>query len=195
MINLEPFQSDMNYFVDFCYFRIAAPQNTTMPITDKMFIGWSEEQIKGAFQEAEVAAQQSLYCENGQWKTRSNHPLAHYWIEHLIMVSGKYGMKHMSHDLTPQEEYGVFDWAEPSSQKGGFGIGGGSSIIRELYTWKTRPKLEGKVIRRMYQGADYVSAGRALTLGLIEQKSTKKVIWLSIEEHKLVLSYVRGKRR
>ena len=71
---------------------------------------------------------------------------------------------------------------------------------RELYTWETRPKLKGmfqgrKVIRRMYQGADYVSAGRALKLGLIEEKSTKKVIWLSWIEHRFIWAYVRGKRR
>ena len=193
LINLDPFQEDMNYFVDFCYFRLTAAGHSVIPIIDKMFDGWTEKEIKGAFQEAEISASQGLYCEDGEWKTKSKHPLAHYFIEHLTMVCGKYGMTPSI--LTSSSEYGIFEWAEPSSTKGGMGIGGSVTISRELYTWETRPKLEGKITRRMYQGADYCSAGRALSLGLIERKTTKTVIWLSPDEHKKVLKYLGNKRK
>ena len=52
-----------------------------------------------------------------------------------------------------------------------------------------------KPIRRMYQSAAYVSAGRKLSTGLIEKRTNKTVIWLSIEEHQKILELVRIKRK
>ena len=100
------------------------------------------------------------------------------------------------YDQLNGDEYGIFSLAEPTdiaqpSKEGA------SKIItnRTSYTAETRPVLEGKVTRKMYLSAAYVSAGRQLTIGLIEKKRFKRsVIWLTPAEHSEVLQYINYKR-
>ena len=125
----------------------------------------------------------------------------HIHLKYMFAWVNLYGMRYSKPQVQIYEqihgdEYGIFSLAEPTdiAQPSKEGV---SKIItnRTTYTAETRPVLEGKVTRKMYLSAAYVSAGRHLTIGLIEKKRFKRsVIWLTPAEHSEVLQYINYKR-
>jgi hypothetical protein len=189
-------------FPVFMYNRISAlhitiPQYINRPelIYLLKYRSWSRGEIEAHFYNIEYNCNRLIFLDKqGELDTNYTHEETYYYLQFLHAIADHSSHREVYSNIVGTE-FGIFDWAQPTDSHGGHGIGNIGTVYREVYTWKNRPKLEGKVTRRMYQGADYVCAGRALTLGLIEQKPNKKVIWLSVEEHKLVRDYARSRRK
>lgn len=189
-------------FPEFMYCRIQALHITIPKYTDNPELGhllkyrsWSRDEIAAHFLNVEYQCNQHIILTSkGYLDTLYTNDDCFFYLQFLYKVA-----EHSTHEQVYTQikghEYGVFSWAEKSISSSPGGVGGQKNMHRVTYTWEDRPKLNGKIVRRMYQGADYVCAGRALQVGLIEQKINKKVIWLSIDEHDQVLHYLRGKRK
>ena len=155
---------------------------------------WSADEIRAHFYNVEYQCNQQIYLnKHGLLDTEYTNNDSYFYLEFLYLVA-QYTSHEELYNRIAGNQFGIFTWAEPTEGHGPQGSGG-VSTSRVNYTWHTRPKIEGKVVRRMYQGADYVCAGRALSVGLIEKKPRKRVIWLTTQEHKQVVNYVRGKRK
>ena len=159
------------------------------------FGSWTPDEIEAHFYGIEFLSNLQLYInEEGKLDTKYQHKDAVFYVGLLRSEAIKTSSKEV-YQRIKGEEYGIFELPEETNIEHKKGGGNGTASHRNVYTKENRPTINGKVVRKMYQGADYVCAGRALYIGLIEKKHHKTVIWLSVNEHKEVLKYVMNRKK
>lgn len=188
-------------FPEFMFGRISALHNTYMLYLEKnpelslllKYRSWTRDEIHAHFYSIEYMSNLHLCMDENEISTKYDHFDSYFYLQFLDLIAGD-EPHHLLYQKIKGTEYGIFEFAEPSDRSSNGGSGN-ESPFRNVFTTENRPKLEGPIIRKMYQGADYLSAGRALTVGLIEAKDGKKVIWLSEEERQNVLQYIYNRRK
>jgi hypothetical protein len=201
-IDKEDTSINGTFFPEFMYSRICALQTTIPQYPERIelihllqYRPWTPDEIRAHFYNIEYISNIQLCIDkDGQLSTKYNNDDSYFYIHYLHHIA-----QHSSHKKVytqiKGEEYGIFSLPEPSNQTTNGSTGNTSTVLRNNYSTENRPTIEGPIIRRMYQGADYKAAGRALSVGLIEAKNGKKVIWLSENERQQVLTYIYNRRQ